>query len=263
MEGAAQPAFADLDVAAVAARPRRSPTELSVTSLVSYTRCPKQFYWQVVRPLPRRSSAAALVGSAVHRWIERRADPQLVLLPPADEPDELAPSEPVKPGMAEKLQQSFLASPYATLDPQRVEAPFVLVLGRHLVRGRIDAVYERSGRLELVDFKTGRPPVAGDASAGVQLDIYALAALDAWRADPARLRTTYCYLRPDGPAQLDSSDWQPSRVTAVRARLIATLDDLAAARYTPTPGGWCRPCDFLSACAPGRAELDRAGIPRS
>ena len=62
--------------------------------------------------------------------------------------------------MAARLKASFLASPYAGLDPVKVEAPFALAVadgGEHLVRGRIDAVYERDGRLELVDFKTGRP----------------------------------------------------------------------------------------------------------
>ena len=32
----------------------------------------------------------------------------------------------------------------------------MLAVGGHLVRGRIDASYERDGRTELVDFKTGR-----------------------------------------------------------------------------------------------------------
>src|SRR5207248_146681 len=69
-----------------AAPTRTAPTALSVTSLVSYARCPKQFYWSVVRPLPRQSSAAARLGTEVHRWIEQRAGRQLALLEP--EPDD-------------------------------------------------------------------------------------------------------------------------------------------------------------------------------
>jgi DNA helicase II / ATP-dependent DNA helicase PcrA len=52
---------------------RAAPPALSVTGLVTYARCPKQFYWSVVRPLPRRSSAAARLGTEIHRWIEQRA----------------------------------------------------------------------------------------------------------------------------------------------------------------------------------------------
>src|SRR5947209_16491465 len=71
---------------------RSAPTALSVTSLVTYARCPKQFYWSVVRPLPRQSSAAARLGTEVHRWIEQRAGRQLALLEPeSDDDDDLDP----------------------------------------------------------------------------------------------------------------------------------------------------------------------------
>ncbi len=244
---------------AATAPPRSVPTRLSVTSLVSYARCPKQFYWTVVRPLPRRSSAAARLGTAVHRWIEQRSDRQLSLIEPdageggADEdPDTL----PADEGVAAALKASFLASPWAGLEPEKVEAPFVLAAGRHLVRGRIDAVYRRDGRLELVDFKTGRPAPMGDRPATLQLNLYGLAAVDTWGVDPDELRTTYCYLRTEGPPALLSADWEASSVESVRADLVETLDRLAAHQFDPTPGRWCRGCDFLPACAPGRREVE-------
>src|SRR5207244_9923216 len=112
----------------VASPARVAPTGLSVTSGVSSARCPRQFYWSVVRPLPRQSSAAARLGTEVHRWIEARADRQLVLV----EPDEYEPAT----GVAEGLRASFLASVYADIDPERVEAPFQLFVGGRFVRAR-------------------------------------------------------------------------------------------------------------------------------
>jgi len=242
--------------AGVPAAARVAPPALSVTGLVTYARCPKQFYWTVVRPLPRRSSAAARLGTEIHRWIEQRAGRQLTLIEPEphvkDDPDRI----PVGLDVAAALRASFLASAWADLDPVRVEAPFVLTVGGHLVRGRIDAVYEREGRLELVDFKTGRPATEGDLAAGTQLDLYGLAAIDAWSAEPDRLRTTYCYLRTDGPPSVVSTDWDMSTVNGVRARLTSSLDAMAEARFGPTPGRWCRSCDFLSFCPAGQAEVD-------
>ena len=132
----------------------------------------------------------------------------------------------------------------------------MLAVGGHVVRGRIDAVYEREGRTELVDFKTGRPAVEGDGAAGTQLDLYGLAAIDAWGADPDRLRTTYCYLRTDGPPQVVSSGWDAAAVATVRARLATTLDAMAQARFGATPGRWCRGCDFLAFCPAGQAQTD-------
>ena len=153
--------------------------------------------------------------------------------------------------MVARLKDSFLASPWADLDPVRVEAPFVLALGTHLVRGRVDAVYERDGRLELVDFKTGRPHAGSDGAAEVQLDLYGLAALQAWAAEPHRLRTTYCWLRTDGPPVVESADWDEDVVERVRRRVARTLDALAAGRWHPSPGRWCTGCDFQAVCPEG------------
>jgi len=263
---------------------RRASTTLSVTGLVTFSRCPKQFFWTDVRPLPRRSSAAARLGTEIHHWIQRRDERQLCLIEPDDAPDvdpdrnigsvpernagsvpernagsvpeRNAGSVPERnAGLASRLKASFLAGPWAELDPTRVEAPFVLALGTHLVRGRVDAVYERDARLELVDFKTGRRSTGGAPWAGVQLDLYGLAAIDAWGADPARLRTTYCWLRSDGPPTVESTDWTPAMVDEVRAGVAATLDDIAAGRFGATPGNWCDGCDFLSVCPDGQARL--------
>ncbi|HVF53945.1 MAG TPA: ATP-dependent DNA helicase [Actinomycetota bacterium] len=65
---------------------------LSVSSMVQLARCPKQFYWTIVRPLPRRPSEAARVGNEIHRWIELRAMGQRRLDDPEIAPD-MSPEE--------------------------------------------------------------------------------------------------------------------------------------------------------------------------
>jgi DNA helicase-2/ATP-dependent DNA helicase PcrA len=235
---------------------RPVPTAVSVTSLVSYARCPLQFYWSDVRPLPRVSSAAARLGVEVHRWIEERSGRQLTLLDPGAA---FTGDDAASVGVAAGLRQSFLDSVFASIDAEKVEAPFLLVVDGRIVRGRIDAVYRRDGKLELVDFKTGRRPAEGDPSASAQLDLYALAAVDTWGADPASLRTTYCYLRAEGPAELDSYDWTAAGVDVVRSRLADSLAAIAVATYPANPGPWCQRCDFLPYCRDGQAAVQSSG----
>jgi RecB family exonuclease len=153
------------------------------------------------------------------------------------------------------LRAAFLASPFAQLDPVRVEAPFVLAVGGRAIRGRIDAVYRRGGRKELVDFKTGSPPDHADQAASTQLDLYAIAASDVWGERPSSLRTTYCYLREDGTFRLIETDWDEARLATARKDLSASLAGLAAGDYGAAPGSWCVRCEWREVCRPGRAFL--------
>ena len=135
-----------------AARERASarlPDYLSVTGLGRLARDPEVYAAELRRPMPRLVSEAQRWGIGFHQWLEHRFRDQSPLLD--DEPEaELAGAE------FERLQQGFVASPYAAAVPIAVEAPFTLVLGGRLVRGRIDAVFEAGdGRPQVVDWKTG------------------------------------------------------------------------------------------------------------
>jgi DNA helicase II / ATP-dependent DNA helicase PcrA len=51
--------------------PPRVPQSLPVSALVSLARCARQFHWTHVRPMPRQSSPAAILGTQIHSWIEQ------------------------------------------------------------------------------------------------------------------------------------------------------------------------------------------------
>jgi DNA helicase-2/ATP-dependent DNA helicase PcrA len=221
---------------------RRVP--LAVTGLVTYARCPRQCYWDVVERRPRPLRPAARIGSLVHGWIEREAAGQASLLEGSPEPD---------PWIAE-LQAAFLASPWARRRPRAVERPFVLAVSGATVRGRVDAVYDVGGpgavRREIVDFKTGRRPASDDGGAGLQLGLYALAAVDCWGWEPESLRTTEWYVREAAGV---TRDWDAAAVAGVRDRLALVLADVAAGRFGPTPGSYCGRCAHVTACPEGQA----------
>lgn len=225
---------------------RPAPAGLSVSGLVAYARCPRQGYWTVVEPLPRQGSPAARIGSLLHGWIERQASGQGSLLGLED-----AAASPEEGRMA-RLRAAFLASPYGELRPLAVERPFTLVADGWLVRGRVDAVYQREGRIEVVDFKTGRRPAPDDPAAGFQLDLYALAAVDCWNHAPSNLRTTEWYLEA---GEGESRDLDAGGLEGVRSRLAQALAGLAGGRFGPVPGSYCGHCDFLSSCRPGQDHL--------
>jgi DNA helicase-2/ATP-dependent DNA helicase PcrA len=196
-----------------------------------------------VRPLPRRGSTAATVGTIVHRWIETRHGPQGVLLDADYEDGDGL-------GVIAGLQKSFVDSNYGAIVPAAVEAPFELLVGGHVIRGRVDAVYAHGDTaVELVDFKTGRPPADGDPSSQTQLLVYAVAAVDAWGQPPDALRASFVYLHSDGtPATAVDVPLTAELIDAARAELGDAIARIDGGEAATNPGAWCARCDYAAVC---------------
>lgn len=241
---------------------RPPPATVSVTDLVSHARCPRQFFWSVVRPLPRRTSRAASIGTEVHRRIEARADGGLVVFEEFDDTDgtdevngrhEVDDPDAIRPGARhEAIVDGYLASfdrgPFTALDPVAVEAPFELQVGSVTVRGRIDAIYERDGRIELVDFKTGALPASGDPCHWTQVSVYAVAAARVLGHPAARLRSTFCRLQAGGDPLIESIDWDAESLDRFAVELDARCADIGAGDHPTRPGAWCGGCPFAGVC---------------
>jgi DNA helicase II / ATP-dependent DNA helicase PcrA len=226
-----------------------APQTVTVSSVIDYGRCPKRFFWSVVRPLPRFSGPAARIGTEVHAWIERRSSGQTSLLE-LDEVPDLTPEELAgEPGKIERLRQTFLASRFADMVPLHAERPFLLPVGDRFVGGRIDAIYGApDGPWDVVDYKTGRRPSEDDPLTRAQLDLYALACIDVWGKRPEDLTLIYLYLATGEEATYAVDD-----PVAVRERVGGWLRAISGGEFDPTPGDQCRWCDFRPFCDAGRA----------
>jgi DNA helicase-2/ATP-dependent DNA helicase PcrA len=201
-----------LDLLLAEARAERSPVlevpvpaSLSATSLARLHVDPDAFAAEVARPMPRQPAPSARLGTRFHEWVEARlGQPDLI------DPDEL-------PGRADAeiddyadlrgLMASFEEGPFGHRQPHRTEAPFALVLGGQVVRGRIDAIFgEDDGSWLVVDWKTART----EAADPLQLAIYRLAWADLAGVPVERVRAAFYYVRsgrlveprglPDRPA---------------------------------------------------------------
>ena len=144
------------------------PPQLSASDLIRLREDPTGYALDLVRPMPRRPHPAARRGTALHSWIEGQYAAQTLFdLIDLDSADDVLPDPELQ-----MLRASFLRTPYAARTPLAVEAPFSIVLGGRVLRGRIDAVFEgRDGRHEVVDWKTGARGGLHD----LQLGIYRLA----------------------------------------------------------------------------------------
>ena len=219
---------------------------VSVTGLVTYAQCPKRFFWSQIDPLPRRRNPAAIAGTDLHRRIELHQRGQV-------------PFEPLEPDLYDVIDEAagdggfkaFVESRYGTEPAFLVEAPFSLRLDNgYQVRGRIDAVYRDGTRWEIVDFKSGRP--RDDPSLIVQLQAYAMAAskVDFGVDKPEQIDVSFAYLGGGLSVETERAD-EPWRGRAEQS-LTRLTDAIESSRFEPTPGEWCRRCDFLRFCDAGQ-----------
>ena len=239
----------DLDALGVMIAEPEKARVVSVTGLVTYAQCPKRFFWSEIDPLPRRRNMAAIAGTDLHRRIELHQRGQV-------------PFEDLEPGLYDAMDEAtgeggfkaFIDSRYGTEPARLVEAPFSFhTESGYEIRGRIDAVYEREGNWEIVDFKSGRRK--DEPARIVQLQAYAVAAteVDFGLDKPEQIDVTFAYLGGGLDVHTEHADDEWRRDAA------RNLEDLTSAiegaRFEAVPGDWCHTCDFLRFCPEGRREV--------
>ena len=146
------------------------PQRIPASRFKDYVHDPSAVAAALRRPLPERPYRATRLGTLFHEWVEQRYrptgraelldawGPELDL---DDDEDARGGTGLVDPDDARRLgelQVTFERSPWARLEPVDVELEVHLPLGHRTVICKIDAVFEREGRLQVVDWKTGRAP---------------------------------------------------------------------------------------------------------
>ncbi|QGU02658.1 ATP-dependent DNA helicase UvrD1 [Corynebacterium kalinowskii] len=183
--------------------------ELTATQLVSLKENPEAFAKRSMRPVPFKPNSYAKRGTAFHEWLERHFGGSALL-----ESDQLPGSEEEALGDAtvEQLKEQFLASEWADKTPARVEQPFEITVGSHVVRGRMDAIFhdgadQRRGWM-IVDWKTGQPPTGEQLrNVSLQLAVYRLAWAQLLSAelgetvDPTEIRAAFYYVAAGFPLE--------------------------------------------------------------
>jgi DNA helicase-2/ATP-dependent DNA helicase PcrA len=209
----------DLDLLLAEAATRRDrrlvvdmPATLTASQVVLLRADAPRLAAELARPMPRPPVAAATLGTRFHAWVEERFS-----LRPLLDADELpGAGDPAADGDADaelaELKRAFEASVWAERAPYGVEVPFDLVLGGHVVRGRIDAVYrEGAAGWHVVDWKTGWGP-----SDPTQLAIYRLAWSRLTGSPLAEVRASFLTVRT---GELVTPAYLPGE-----AELLALLD---------------------------------------
>lgn len=250
----------------------------SATAIEQFLGCPLRYWWQRIERWETPSTAALVVGRAVHSALEH-----LLALPPEERVaeradafladalvDELAlvEGQGIDEGEVRAASARALAAYWATEEPARIEvAPDGLErevrtdLAGLPFLGHIDRIAVADPGLRVTDYKTGAPKPKYWWSYWRQQLLYA-AALEDMGEPIAEIELLYlkeprAVTRPVYPAAI-------RRALADLESAHAQRDAMATAgAWEARPGPLCRYCDFQAVCPAQRSGAPKPGSPES
>ena len=233
--------------------------KLSASAVQTYETCPLQFKLEREWKIPGEVPAAMQYGGVIHRVLLAFYDSVRALRPMTDEAvlqffrDELAAAS-IQDRYQHDLYceqgvlqlQDFLAGFRRAPAPKvlHTEEFFDVKVGEIKVVGRIDRIDEvAGGGVVITDYKTGKAQSQEDSDESLQLSIYALAAREKWgyRADHLVLYN----LEGNSPVVTRRNDFQ---LNEARSRVTQVAGNIAAGKFDPKPGFYCRFCAYRNLC---------------
>lgn len=213
------------------------PSRIPASRFKDYVEDVEAVVAAVRRPMPERPVRAARLGTLFHAWVERRAGVPggAELLDAGREERDAALEEDGDGPDLETLQRTFEASEWGPLEPLEVETEIQVPFEGRVLVCKIDAVYRRGDRIEIVDWKTGAPPRTAAASElrQFQLALYRHAYAAREGIDPDTVDAAFYYVARDlvvRPDRVASVEELRAAWAATGARESALVDSLGASR---------------------------------
>lgn len=181
------------------------PPRIPASRFKDFVTSPAEVAAELRRPMPEKPYRATRLGTLFHSWVEERSgivgSHETIDALATEFGTEVSELDAAELDGAElsRLQETFERSEWATRKPVEVERELHVPFDGHIVICKIDAVYERDGRFEIVDWKTGKAPKNAEelAERQLQLALYRLA-FAKWKGiDPESIDAVFYYVSDD------------------------------------------------------------------
>jgi len=251
------------------AEPSKLPLSLSYTQIEKYETCPLSYRFKYELRIPVKAPAHMALGSAIHEALENFfkeiqkgdfASKQSLLhhFETAFKNESLHNKEFCETHRLlghEKISLYYDSYNNQWPQPLDIEKDFVLPLGPHKVRGKIDRIDKVGNKVRIVDYKTGK--AKSDARAedrkfaeeSLQFSIYALAARDIFHWNIESLVFDYIY-----DCTKLSTNRNDEQLESVKNKILSMATQIQNREFAAKPGYHCDWCEYKSIC-PASAAL--------
>ena len=146
------------------------------------------------RPMPERPYKQTMAGTLFHSWVESRFG----ALGNSDELDVISnePEDSSTEKTVDELKAIFEGSRFAKMTPHSIEGEIQVTIKGNTFICKLDAVFKTESGYEIVDWKTGKPPVGEKeiADRALQLALYRMAFSKLHRVDPKEIEVCLFYV---------------------------------------------------------------------
>ncbi len=238
-------------------------TYLSYSQIETFTTCPLQYKYRYILKIPVPPSAAGSFGTSMHAALQKfyeglKRDEKLskddlvnmldkVWLPVGYRNQDY--EEKMKKRGRDMLGLFFEKIYDPNIKPFNLEQLFNIRLTPSLkIGGKIDRVDETpDGKIEIIDYKTGKRPSEKEIKENLQMTLYALAATDRgiYNKKPEDVVLSFIFF--DLSEKISSSRTE-AQLSESRKKLIEKADEIAGSSFEPKVSNLCDFCDFRLIC---------------
>ncbi|MCL4382221.1 MAG: ATP-dependent helicase [Patescibacteria group bacterium] len=253
------------------AKPKEQPTisnlqpftisYLSFSQIEAFNNCPLQYRYRFLQKIPVPQRAAQSFGDSVHKTL-RDFYEKLKIGQKVNKEDLLSifennwsslgydskarEVETKKEGI--KMLEEFYKRADLKIVPKDLEKSFSLKMTPDLkIVGKIDRIDEHNGRLEIIDYKTGKVSSQKDIDQSLQMTIYALAISDKefYHQKPEDLLLSFYFLETQ---EKKSTKRTTPDIEKAKEEIIEKAKEIAKSDFPAKPGPLCAFCDFKLIC---------------
>jgi len=234
---------------------------LSYSQIDTFNTCPLQYRYRYIQRIPVPPSSATSFGGSMHKTLRdfyqeirdgrklTKTDLMKMLeinWSPVGYASKAHENKRKKQG--ERMLADFYEKFDARTVPKDLEQPFIIKVSPQLkIGGKIDRIDEKEGKLEIIDYKTGRVLDQNDIDKSLQLTVYALAAADKgiYGRKPDEVILTFYFLET---TEKKSTKRTVEQLKQAKRELLEKAKEIEKSSFEPTPSNMCDYCDFKLIC---------------